>query len=145
MDAFEAISLPDSSTLSCRKRFSLAEANRSLTLVRRIVADIVREYGRLRELHSSCRLHEAEGDTVRAEEARGRYVQVTDRLSALREELEEIGCELKDYANGLVDFPARLHGRDVLLCWMLGEDKVAWWHEVEAGANGRQPVGSEWD
>ena len=145
MDAFEAISLPDSSTLSCRKRFSVAEANRAITLVRRIVTDIVREYARLRELHAICRRHEAEGDAGLAEAARGQYVSVTDRLSALREELEEIGCELKDYASGLVDFPSRLNGRDVQLCWMLGEEEVCHWHEVQAGVGGRRPIDGEWE
>lgn len=143
MDAFEAISLPDPSALSCRKRFSLPEANRAVTLVRRIVTDIVREYARLRELHSACRIYDAEGDSARAEETRRQYAAVTDRLAALREELDEIGCELKDYATGLVDFPSRLHGRDVLLCWMLGEDKVGHWHEVDADAARRQPIGDE--
>jgi hypothetical protein len=145
MDAFEAISLPDSSPLSCRKRFTLAQANRAITLVQRIVADIVREYARLRELHSSCRNYENDGDAARAEEVRGQYAAVTDRLSALREELEEIGCELKDYASGLVDFPATFRGRDVLLCWMLGEEKIAYWHEAQAGAGNRHPIDSEWD
>lgn len=145
MDAFEAISLPDSSALSCRKRFSVAEANRAITLVRRIVTDIVREYACLRELHATCRRLEAEGNTAEAEEARRQYIRLTDRLSTLREELEEIGCELKDYASGLVDFPARLQGRDVLLCWVLGEETVCHWHEVENGAGSRQPIGAEWE
>lgn len=145
MDAFEAISLPDSSPLSCRKRFTLAEANRAITLVQRIVTDIVREYARLRELHSTCRKYEADGETARAEEVRGQYAAVTDRLSALREELEEIGCELKDYASGLVDFPSSLDGRDVMLCWMLGEGKIGHWHEAQSGAGKRHPIGSEWD
>lgn len=145
MDAFEAISLPDSSLLSCRKRFTLEEANRALTLVRRIVTDIVREYGRLRELHAICRAHDAAGETAAAEEARGQYARATDRLSALREELEEIGCELKDYGCGLVDFPATLHGRDVLLCWMLGEERVSFWHDIESGAANRRPIDQEWE
>ncbi|MBI4578168.1 MAG: DUF2203 domain-containing protein [Planctomycetes bacterium] len=145
MDAFEAISLPESSAVGKRRQFSVAEANRSLPLVRRIVADIVREYGRLRELDRLCRHHDAGGDPARAEDLRRQYASLTDRLSALREELEEIGCELKDYAAGLVDFPARIDDHDLLLCWMLGEEKVSHWHEVGAGFAGRQPVTGEWE
>ncbi len=145
MDAFEAISLPDSSPFSFRRRFSPDEANRAITLVRRIVTDIVREYARLRDLHATCRTHDAQGETARAEEVRGQYAQVTDRLSALREELEEIGCELKDYGCGLVDFPSTLNGRDVLLCWMLGEERVSFWHDIEGGAANRRPIGHEWE
>jgi hypothetical protein len=144
MDAFEAISLPETSPRSAGKRFSPAEANRALTLVRRIVADIMREYARLRELHDLCREYDTDGDSARAEKMREQYVAVADRLTALREELEDVGCELKDYACGLVDFPARIDGRDVLLCWMMGEDQVAHWHEPDAGFAGRQPIGAEW-
>ncbi len=144
MDAFEAISLPESSVPSIHRQFTPAEANRSLTLVRRIVADIAREYAQLRELHARCREYDVQGDAARAEQMRERYAAVTDHLSALREELEEIGCELKDYASGLVDFPARLDGRDVLLCWRMGEEQVSHWHELHAGFGGRQPVSAEW-
>jgi len=144
MDAFEAISMPDSSALLINKRFSVSEANRAIPLVRRIVQDIVREYARLNDLHRECRKYDAEGDLACAEEVRGQYARVTDRLSALREELEDIGCELKDYSVGLVDFPARIDGRDILLCWMLGEDRISHWHEMDAGFAGRQPVGNDW-
>lgn len=141
MDAFEAVSLPEP-PISGRKTFSLCEANRSLTLVRRIVADIVREYRQLRDLHDACRALEARGKCSEAEGARQKYASITDHLSELKEELERIGCELKDYRIGLVDFPARLEGRDVYFCWKLGEDKVDHWHEVTAGYAGRQPLSS---
>lgn len=144
MDAFEAISMPAQSAILMNKRFTVAEANRAIPLVRRIVIDIVREYARLNELHRECRKYDAEGDSGRTEELRGQYALVTDRLSALREELEEIGCELKDYSVGLVDFPARVDNRDILLCWMLGEERIAHWHESDAGFTGRQPIDNEW-
>ena len=55
-------------------------------------------------------------------------------------ELADIGCELKDWENGLVDFPARMHRRDVCLCWKLGEAQITQWHEVYAGFAGREPI-----
>ena len=137
MDAFEAISLPESSSPASRKRFTVEEANRALSLVRRIVSDIVREYALLCDLHR----HGQAGQTAdEVEDVRQDYARVTDRLAALREELDEIGCELKDYAEGLVDFPARLDGRDVLLCWKLDEEQVCHWHELSAGAAGRRRI-----
>lgn len=145
MDAFEAISLPDSSSRLARKRFSVAEANRALMLVRRIVGDIVQEYARLRELHCTCRRSDGEDDHARAERVREQYAAVNDRLSELREELDEIGCELKDYAAGLVGFPARRQGRDVLLCWMLGEERVQHWREVDAAIDDRRPIEDDWE
>ena len=63
-----------------------------------------------------------------------------DRLQNLVDELSEVGCELKDYQTGLVDFVGRHQGRDVYLCWKLGEGKIAYWHELQTGFAGRQPV-----
>ena len=51
-----------------------------------------------------------------------------------------LGCQIKDIEQGLVDFPALREGREVCLCWRLGEAEVAFWHELEAGFGGRQPL-----
>ncbi|HWP28698.1 MAG TPA: DUF2203 domain-containing protein [Chloroflexota bacterium] len=64
-------------------------------------------------------------------------------LAALNEQLaaiDALGCELKDIDQGLVDFPAQREGREVYLCWRLGEPTIAWWHERDAGFAGRQPL-----
>ena len=64
-------------------------------------------------------------------------------LLLLNREIQEIGrrgCELKDLDSGIVDFPARLEGREVCLCWRLGEDLITHWHEVDAGFRGRKPI-----
>ena len=62
------------------------------------------------------------------------------RLHELIEELTQIGCELKDCSMGLIDYVGRHQGRDILLCWKLGEDSIRYWHELHAGFAGRQPV-----
>jgi hypothetical protein len=138
MDAFEAVSIPESSSVTAKKYFSVAEANRALTLVQRIVADIVRDYRHMRELHDTCRALDAKGKTSEAETAREKYASLTDHLSELKEELEKVGCELKDYHVGLVDFPGKLDGREICLCWKLGELKLEYWHELDSGFAGRQ-------
>ena len=56
------------------------------------------------------------------------------------EKLEETGCILKDLEQGLVDFYCRFDGRDIFLCWKLGEYKIKAWHEIDSGFAGRQPV-----
>ena len=56
------------------------------------------------------------------------------------EKLEKIGCLLKDLDKGLIDFYYKFEGRDVFLCWKLGEDKIKAWHEIDAGFTGRQPI-----
>ena len=51
-----------------------------------------------------------------------------------------VGCELKDWESGLVDFPSRMDSREVCLCWKLGEEQITQWHEVYAGFAGREPI-----
>ena len=143
MDAFEAVSLPEPSSAVGQRYFSVVQANRALVLVRRIVADIVRDCQRLRGLQAAYDDYDTKGDISRAEQTRQEYVRLIDHLSELREELEEIGCELKDYDLGLVDFPTLRDGREVVLCWKLGEESVTFWHELDAGYAGRQPISNE--
>jgi len=54
--------------------------------------------------------------------------------------LEAAGVQVKDLDEGLVDFPARHAGRDVLLCWKVGEPAVEHWHGVDEGFGGRKPL-----
>jgi len=62
------------------------------------------------------------------------------KLQKLIEELDGIGVELKGIDEGLVDFPSERDGRVVNLCWRLGEDTIAWWHELDTGFASRQPL-----
>ena len=55
-------------------------------------------------------------------------------------EIQAMGVLVKDLDTGLVDFPATRDGEDILLCWQLGEDEVAYWHGLEDGYAGRQPL-----
>ena len=55
-------------------------------------------------------------------------------------ELERLGVLVKDLDRGLVDFPALRGGEEVLLCWQVGEDEVAFWHGVDEGFAGRKPL-----
>jgi hypothetical protein len=54
--------------------------------------------------------------------------------------VEQAGIVLRDIDRGLVDFPAVVEGDEVYLCWELGEDEVAYWHELEGGYGGREPL-----
>jgi hypothetical protein len=71
----------------------------------------------------------------------GTYAELLVDLSTQTEKLESLGIQLKDYRQGLIDFPSMRDGRVVLLCWKADEgDQVEWWHDVEAGFAGRQPL-----
>lgn len=118
--------------------FTVAEANRSLSLVRRIVRDIVNAHQRATQLQA--KLEDAAG-----KEAASLQNQLETSLGDLQEYVDEltgIGVELKDYQTGLIDFPGRHQHRDVYLCWRLGEEKVEHWHELHTGFSGRQPISS---
>lgn len=54
--------------------------------------------------------------------------------------MNELGCVVKELDEGLVDFPYKLNGRDVCLCWKEGEDRISHWHELETGYSGRKPI-----
>lgn len=59
------------------------------------------------------------------------------------EQLEEIGCLLKDFEIGLVDFPTLYRGQEVYLCWKQGESGITFWHRIQDGFAGRKPIDSE--
>ena len=66
-----------------------------------------------------------------------------DSLKVLRVEMERLAegsIVLRDADTGLVDFPAERDGREVFLCWKLGEDQVGFWHDPDAGFTGRRPL-----
>jgi hypothetical protein len=120
-----------------KRRFTLAQANSTLPLVRRIVGDIVKTHGLVLRLQA-----EMERATAAREQAaiQSKLDESVTRLEDFIDELSEVGCELKDYQVGLIDFVGRHQSRDVHLCWKLGEEKIGYWHEIDAGYAGRQPV-----
>ena len=65
---------------------------------------------------------------------------LTKRLNELAEEISSMGCELKGIDEGLIDFASEREGRVVNLCWRLGEETIGWWHELDTGFAGRQPL-----
>jgi hypothetical protein len=71
----------------------------------------------------------------------GRQVGVAFlEVRRLLETIEQAGIVLRDIDRGLVDFPSLLDDREIYLCWELGEDVVAYWHDLDAGYGGREPL-----
>lgn len=132
-----------------KQLFTLEEANQRLPLVKSIVRDIVSLFHdteqreeRLQEIRSlrperqgKDDLYSEEVDQVERELNEDRI-----RLRSFVDELLGLGVELKDPAQGLVDFRAEFEGREVYLCWKNGEDDIAFWHELNEGFSGRQPL-----
>lgn len=127
------------------KLFSLEEAERTLPLVRRIVADLQAEYpfwreavGRFELVAGALRADEGETEELRA--AQAEVAMHAERISEYLGELESVGCLLKGFEAGQVDFYSLRGDRPVFLCWTLGEEHITHWHELEAGYAGRQPI-----
>ena len=127
-----------------QKRFTIEQANRTLPLVRRIVEDIVGQYrrwqDRVRELELLSASSQAEQQDARREELEREAQQLAAEIESFVAELTELGVEFKGFDLGLVDFPGEIGGRPIYLCWRLGEPEVMFWHEIDAGYTGRQPL-----
>lgn len=130
------------------RTFTLDEANRTLPLVSRVVRDVVEQYVALTPAQEELEKHK--GQESATPDLQGRIAEleraIEERVALINGylvEINQVGCELKDFRTGLVDFPAWHDGRLVFLCWRLGEEQVAYWHEVRAGVRGRKPVGSD--
>ncbi len=72
--------------------------------------------------------------------ARLRMQGLIDQMAAGVARIEAMGITLRDIPDGLVDFPALVNGRQIWLCWKLGEAEVGFWHDLESGFGGRQPL-----
>jgi hypothetical protein len=126
-----------------KRRFSLAEANRSLPLVKRVVGDIVKTHAQAMKLQREMERHSGGKQQPQPPTATAIQNELDACMAKLEDfvdELSDIGCELKDYQVGLIDFVGQHDGRDVYLCWKLGEERITHWHELDGGYAGRQPV-----
>ncbi len=131
-----------------RKFFTVQEANA-------LLPELSEQLRRMQQLLVEARERQRELQLIRAvgKGPDGRLIMAGDHqaaetaLRAILAELEERldavrrhGCILRDVEAGLVDFPALWQGREVYLCWQLGEPKVAYYHDLWSGYAGRQPL-----
>jgi len=82
-------------------------------------------------------------EAIDAEEARRLHLRmqgVIDQMAAAVARIDALGITLRDIERGLIDFPALAGGRQVWLCWQLGESDVGFWHELETGFGSRKPL-----
>ena len=122
-------------TPAVRRYFTVDEANAALVLVRRIVQDVVQDFESLMDCQEMAEA--AVGRDIDSHrEAKLAVRRLFGRLQQYRDELAGIGVDLRDWARGVVHFPARVGDREVVLCWRHGEDRVGCWHELTAGLTG---------
>lgn len=79
-------------------------------------------------------------DVVTAARRRAEREKAVQEAKDTLGEIEEIGVQVKDLEQGLLDFPSVMDGKTVLLCWKLGEKEIGYWHSPEDGFAGRKPL-----
>ncbi len=121
------------------KLFTIEEANELLPVVSANLKTIQKLYSKLEVYRESARAAAGASEFGGGMRGGAGYVNSLYKIGKITTELDEKGVQLKDYSLGLIDFPSMKDGRVVLLCWRLGEDeRIEWWHELEAGFGGRQ-------
>ena len=127
--------------------FTPAEANDALEDVRPLTVELVEHRSRLLELQERqasliARIAGNGGDMEPRElrEVQERLDEEVTGIARCVSRIHELGALVKDLDDGLIDFPARRQGEEVLLCWRLGEDEVGHWHGLEEGFSGRKPL-----
>ena len=122
-----------------QRHFTRAEANTALRGLR----PLLQRLRDAKDLLTDEEAHEALSDAAPGNGGGEPATQVGESFLEVRRllgALQEAGIVIRDIDRGLVDFPAVLEGREVYLCWQLGEDEVDHWHDLEAGYGGRQPL-----
>jgi hypothetical protein len=127
---------------------TLPELRAILTRLRDQRAELIRLRDEVLERQEAVEAGEATGaprgegaaDAAELRRMRLRMQGVIDQMQAGVARIDELGVTLREIETGLVDFPALVSGRQVWLCWRLGEDEVGWWHELTAGVAGRRPI-----
>lgn len=129
-----------------KKYYTVEEANAMLPLLRSILRDITELAGSLRERDERLRRvgvpagAGAQAYNEEMEQMEAEFEHDKERLNEYIHELQKLKVELKDPFIGLIDFLCLKDGREVYLCWKLGEEEVAFWHELDKGFGGRQKL-----
>ena len=122
------------------KTFTLQQANALVPMVSDLLDHVTQTRGQLIAAKDALEpmLHKAGGNG--GSKAGSEYALLLQHFNALLGTFKEWGIELKDIDEGLVDFPHQRDGRIVFLCWKRGEARIEFWHDIDAGFAGRQPV-----
>ncbi len=120
--------------------FTVEEANALLPRLRELLEDAAVRRDRMRERAPHLEPILKAAGSNGGGRAGSEYGAEAYRLYLVLERIRELGVLLKDLDAGLLDFPHERDGRVVFLCWHPPEERVGYWHEIQAGYRGRQPL-----
>jgi len=120
--------------------FTLQEANEALQIVRPLMDEVMRIRQKIlaNQPEAWPAIEKSAGNG--GNPALSQMVHDFERLDVLIHKIQDTGAQIKDINIGLLDYSALKDGREVYLCWQQGEGDIAFWHEVEEGYAGRQPI-----
>jgi hypothetical protein len=121
------------------RHFTRAEASALLPQLTRLLGQLRDAKDELTDTETHEALSEAAPTNGGGEQGRRVGIAFLE-VRRLIDTVEQAGIVLRDIDRGLVDFPALIDGREVYLCWELGEEEVAYWHDLEGGYGGREPL-----
>jgi hypothetical protein len=123
-----------------KKHFSLEEASALLPTLAKIFEEVQTIQEELEGRHAElAEVLDSAKSNGGGEKADYHFAQ-NQKIQRLLDRVEKKGVVVKDLDRGLVDFPHLRGGREVFLCWMIGEKKINFWHDLESGFAGRQPL-----
>jgi hypothetical protein len=138
--------------------YDIDEANQALPALEEILVTLASQRAELVRIRDEVLARQAAGELDPANEpgpgapaetavvpedlrfTRLKMQGLVDQMAAGVARIESMSITLRDIADGLVDFPALVNGRQVWLCWKRGEPAVGYWHTLESGFGGRQPL-----
>lgn len=127
--------------------FTVEEAESAIPWMQRAVksmrdasADAQEAQSQLSALMDSIQSNGRESHGEEWEAQQAAIEESAKTVRAVLEEFSDRGIILRDVQRGLVDFPAMREDREVYLCWLYGETSIEYWHEVDTGFDGRQPL-----
>ena len=120
--------------------FTVAEAQSLLPRLRTLLEELSQEWKRISALNPEIQKARDNAPLNGYSKFGVEYVESVSHLMSLIHEIKDMGVLLKDADKGLCDFPYIKGGRMVCLCWQLGEDRIGYWHDVETGFAGREPL-----
>jgi hypothetical protein len=120
--------------------FTLAEASQLIPQLRTLLGEAGEEWAEMRRINPEIQKVRDKVPLDGFTPHGVKYVEAASHLLYLLHQVKDLGVHIKDIDKGLCDFPYLRHGRVVYLCWHLGEEAIGYWHDIETGFAGREPL-----
>jgi hypothetical protein len=130
------------------KIFSLRDAERLRAQLEPILIEAIEARRKLAEVEEQLaklaeRVQQSGGMMIPFEKTAKQRLErnrLAESIHSALEQIQSTGCVVKDLEVGLLDFPSRINGEAVYLCWRLGEDRIRFYHSQDEGFSGRKPI-----